>query len=1472
MLSAGVVTILCHADGVFSTTHHGEVTHAFFREPAYPGDGDLLDTDIVGSLTGDHDVRGPRPVAEDDFATTDEEVPLTIDVLANDRRGSGDGDDDDDDDDRDDYEIDRSTVDLDPDAGGRQSSLSRTEGVYTVDKNGFVTFTPRLDFFGTAGVQYTVYSKSGERSNRATLSLTVKNVNDAPVLKGWRHEPPSAKAGKPVTISIDDVSIADPDNHESGAFSLDILPGEGYSASANTVSPDAGVSGELPVTLQVNDGISDGVPATLTMQVTQDNVRPAITGQDPDPLTTAEDEGVTITLSHLIVSDPDNNYPNGFTIEIADGANYSVSGQIVTPAEDFSGPLTVPVKVNDGADDSDPYPLQVSVAEVNDAPLITGQAALKTAEETPLQIMLSHLSVDDPDNNYPEGFSLSILGGENYSVDGGAVTPSTDFSGVLTVPVFVNDGAANSEFFYLAITVQPVNDPPVITGQRALEITEGSSILLSVLDVTITDPDNTFPEDFSLIVQAGENYTFAGTTVTPFPEFTGTLTVNVVARDGADRSGTFGLQVMVLPQNDAPEITGQQAVTTPEDVSRTISLADLIVNDPDSEYPSGFSLVVFPGDNYTVSGNDVLPLKDFTGSLSVPVQVSDGVLTSNVFPLDVQVIPVNDPPIVTGQRLLQTDEDTPIRIRFSHLTVLDVDNEYPTGFTLIVSEGANYSVTGTTVTPIADFNGTLNVNLMVNDGTENSAPFAFQIQVGNADDAPLITGQTPLATDEETPVTLGLSHLIVQDPDNAYPGGFSLLVSPGVNYTVSGQTITPAVDFAGTLTVPVRVNDGINNSPTFDFQLEVSQVNDAPSFAPIANVQVPENAPPGSVTIRDISRGPMEEHQELTFVVTSGNTDIVEELAIQYNGTATKAVLSYVVKPNRAGVVTITVVAIDNGSNALPHRNSYASSFQIEVVEVNTAPTLDAIADMTLLEDAEQQHVTLTGITAGAGESQELSLSVTSNKPEFFGMLEVVYTSPETTGLLQFKPEADVFGKAQLSVTVTDNGSGVSPHANSITRSFTVEIQPVNDPPVFTSEPVVVAAINEEYEYGIRAADPDGEAITITAVVKPSWATLRAGDNGRATLRGKPGAGAVGNAAVTLQVKDASSTVEQSFGIYVNVRPVLTSLVMVTEEDNRVPLPATFFEGGYTDANNNPLAAIRITTLPVSGKLLNADLAVKVGDTIPVSSLHALTYLPNQHYFGPDFFGWNAFDGYHFSLASARVDISVISVNDPPRILLTNDTLHYEVNGDPGLVAPLADISDPDDDTLTQAVVGFHARNYFPQLDVLEFENRSGITGNFDFQSGILRLTGKAPVSEYRLALRAVRYLHRNSIDPLLEPKALYFTVHDGEIESTPVDKVIMLKYTFIEFEIPSGFTPNGDRANDTWIISRPGGGLEEMDDALVSVYNKQGVLVFRSRGFDRAWDGTKNGEPLPADTYFFTIDLQLRNKKTYKGIVTILR
>ena len=102
--------------------------------------------------------------------------------------------------------------------------------------------------------------------------------------------------------------------------------------------------------------------------------------------------------------------------------------------------------------------------------------------------------------------------------------------------------------------------------------------------------------------------------------------------------------------------------------------------------------------------------------------------------------------------------------------------------------------------------------------------------------APRITGQRDLAVDEDRSLTIRLDDLIVEDPDSDYPNGFTLTVSGGASYSVVGNTISPARDYNGPLNVPVIVNDGQANSPSFSLDVTVRPRNDAPYVvAPISD-------------------------------------------------------------------------------------------------------------------------------------------------------------------------------------------------------------------------------------------------------------------------------------------------------------------------------------------------------------------------------------------------------------------------------------------------------------------------------------------------------------------------------------------------------------------------------------------------------------------------------------------------------------
>lgn len=1423
------------------------------------------------------------------------------------------------------------------------------------------TVTPALNYSGTITVNVRV-NDGLVNSNTFGLVVQVNAVNDPPIIIS--QSPLSVNEEQPITILLSHLNVTDPDNSYPGGFSLSVSSGSNYSVSGNIVTPSLDFNGILSVPVTVSDGTNSSQPYNVQITVNPVNDAPQIIGQTP--ISVAESEPVTLNLGHLTVFDPDNNYPSGFTLLVLSGANYTLSGSTVTPAANFSGVLQVGVLVNDGTAISAIYYLQISVDSVNDPPVITGQTSISVNEDQPFTVQLSNLTVSDPDNSYPADFTLQVLAGTNYTYSGNTVTPATNFNGTLTVKVSVNDGLANSAPFNLQVQVNPVNDAPTITGQVSLTTNEDQAITLKLSDLVVNDPDNAYPTGFNMTILSGSNYTFSGLNVTPSPNFSGTLTVPVMVNDGLANSPALSLSISVSPVNDAPVITGQSALATSEDQPITIQFANLIVTDIDNTYPTGFSIIVQPGANYTSSGSTVTPSLNFNGPLSVSVVVNDGSINSSPFNITIQVNSVNDPPTIAGQKSLSVNEEQTLNIALSDLTVLDPDNTYPTGFTLSVLAGSNYTISGTSITPVLNFNGILSVVVRVNDGSANSAPYNLQVQVAPVNDPPVITAQVPLATMEDTPITLTLSNFTVNDPDNTYPGGFSLNVLPGTNYTVSGAKVTPKLDFVGNLTVGVTVNDGTDNSAVFNVLIQVTPendpptskgfpplvvteddvntfsvnlanvftdeedgasgltfsvvsndkpayfqtigitqanlsfslapnafgvakvavratdsgglsvqdvltitingVNDPPSFNPIQDIQIYENASQQSVTMTNISSGPLES-QSMSIAASSGNTALIPQPTVTYNGTGSTATLSFKPTVNQTGIAIITVKVTDTGLA------EFTRTFTVEVLNINDPPTLNPITVAPILEDSDLIAIPLTGITAGPQESQVLTLTATPANATLFEVFEVVYQSPQNVGSIRVKPKSNANGSVLITAKVTDDGSNVAPNVNSITRTFTLTITPVNDPPVITSTPMLIAIVGEVYQYEITASDvDDGDVLTTTVTQKPAWLTLTSQGAGKWLLKGTPPANAGGDSILKLQVKDVGGlSTLQDYTLIVDTRPGVSNTQVVMHEDEIHNLPSSFFSNLFSDADNDGLTKIQITSLPKNGNLFLRNSNVAVDTEIEQSSLSELKYTPDTDFSGKDTLSWKGFDGLAYSTSSAKIMYTINPVNDPPEITSLEQTiLEVKAGEGPTLISNLFEAIDVDNDSLEGAEIGFRRVGFVPEMDILIFENTPLITGSFGSQSGILTLSGKAPISEYVAAIRNIKYDNISTVFSYEEvEKAVYYTISDGKTLSGTKDLAIKLIDRTEDIEIPNGFTPNNDTDNDTWEIP----GIERHKNAEVRVFTRLGQLVFESVGDYKDWDGTKDGSALPSDTYYYTIDLNLVNRKqVYKGSVMILK
>ena len=861
-----------------------------------------------------------------------------------------------------------------------------------------------------------------------TITSFSQDNDTKPVITGQTPSPLVTQENTPITITLDNLIVTDPDPTPvyPDGFTLELNSGDDYEFSGATVTPDPGFSGILTVRVRVDDGENTSDWFDLKIDViAAPNVAPQITGQVP--ITIDQGESVAITLAQLTVTDPDNTYPTDFTLTVQSGSNYTFSGTTVTPAANFAGTLTVHVLVNDGEDNSNVFDLIVNVvAPANVPPQITGQVPIAIDQGESVTITLAQLTVTDPDDNYPTGFTLTVHGGTNYTVNGATVTPAASFFGNLTVQVSVNDGEASSARFDLTVQVSQLqNVVPQITGQSALSIDQGEPITITLAQLTVVDPDNAYPGDFTLTVYSGTSYTFTGTTITPAANFSGTLTVPVSVNDGEAESAKFDLKIEVKKiENQAPTITGQVALSVNQGQSLAIAFGHLVVSDPDNSYPTGFTLTVYTGNNYTFADNTITPAANFSGDLTVPVSVNDGQKESNKFDLKVSVLKVEpSAPQITAQKTLTTNEDVPLAIALSDLTVFDADNTYPQGFSLKISAGQNYSVSGSTIVPSRNYFGPLSVTIKVNDGKNDSAPFQLQVNVSPVNDVPIITGQKKLGTDQDVPLTITLTDLTVTDPDNTFPEGFTLSLTSGPNYTVAGSTITPASTFSGMLNVVVTVSDGKATSPPFSLRVEVNSgaTNVAPSIIGQKAISITQNT---SVTLQLfhlIVEDPDPDDEfpgDFTLKVSPGANYTL-------TGTTVKPAASFV-----SGTLSVGV-RVNDGTD-----DSQLFEVKIQVTPISAKPKIIGQRELAMMEDSTYT-ITLSDLIVTDSDNTDYPKGFTL---KVLGDGEGVY---QTSGA-SITPAADLNGFIEVGVTVSDGAN------TSDEFRLAILVNPVNDAPKIT--------------------------------------------------------------------------------------------------------------------------------------------------------------------------------------------------------------------------------------------------------------------------------------------------------------------------------------------------------------------------------------------------------------------------------------
>ena len=154
-------------------------------------------------------------------------------------------------------------------------------------------------------------------------------------------------------------------------------------------------------------------------------------------------------------------------------------------------------------------------------------------------------------------------------------------------------------------------------------------------------------------------------------------------------------------------------------------------------------------------------------------------------------------------------------------------------------------------------------------------------------------------------------------------------------------------------------------------------------------------------------------------------------------------------------------------------------------------------------------------------------------------------------------------------------------------------------------------------------------------------------------------------------------------------------------------------------------------------------------------------------------------------------------------------------------------------------------------------------------QGGIARLEAVRDAANDQYNWSPANLLNSSSV---YNPQATPLTTTDFYLKVVSLDNCTMLDTVRVVvkpfyLDVPNAFSPNNDGINDVWNIPM----LSSYLKASVQVFNRNGQVVYQSRGYDKPWDGTSNGKPAPTGVYYYIIEPG-GNKVRQTGTLTIIR
>lgn len=862
-------------------------------------------------------------------------------------------------------------------------------------------------------------------------------------------------------------------------------------------------------------------------------------------------------------------------------ANYSAALRTISYSSAVLTPslLTrrISFVVSDGTSNSTPFQKFVGITPVNYPPIFVDASnnpitslPLVTPEDAPLNACITVFDV----NSDPVTISaISLVSGSgSFTLTGPlcfTFIPGENFNGVATATITICDPHNACASATLEITVTPVNDAPVVSGSASVVLYPGAPVTVDNT-VQITDADNTtltgatvsidgnyVPAEDALVFvdQAGitgtynagsgtltltgsaslASYVTALQSITYANTFQSSLLtrrVSFVVTDGTDASNPFRRFIEFSGNVNRPPFlvdgsnnpVSELPFQTNED---TPLVACLTVVDPDGDPVSLTSITASTGSGTFLSTGGLCfqftPSPDFSGSASATIIICDSNNACATGTVVVSVLPVNDPPAVTGSTGLRVYAGVPVVVDDA-ASVSDADNIQLTSASVAISLNYQAGKDLLTFTPQAGITGSfdsgsgilsltglasLNDYTMVfrsvtfsntdqfpstltrqlsftgNDGLANSTPFIRFLDVQQVNVAPRLTdGTNPVDTlyytiQEDMPLSACVN---ATDPNGDQVSIASLDVVSGDGlFTLDGGlcfTFVPGANAVARVKGKIVACDGATSSLCVigGIVITIIPVNDPPTIT-ISNISVSADQPTEvCLTVSDIENDP---------VFYSGGLSLNGNATVD-NGTSTSD-LCFMYTPDNGfegiDLIEVTVCEVNNPSVCT------SKTIPVEVKYPNRPPRtiVNGVPGGTISLTTQEDQAIVFCFESVDPDGDDVTLFQALNTAGG-GVLE---TYQNIEFCFTFTPPKDFNGVSTWSITVCDNQDP----SLCGTLTATILVTPLNDAPVAMPDTLTVLR-HTVSKLNVLANDVDIEGDSIVLNLQPVAVTK----HGQATL------------------------------------------------------------------------------------------------------------------------------------------------------------------------------------------------------------------------------------------------------------------------------------------------------------------------------------------------------------------------------------